>query len=99
MQSALGDPSFINIDSTDSEGELVVESSLGCTTDCSTSEHCRRGLMYVTSEYDQFQVFFEPAATCTASTQSDEIPEKFHPPNTCKFPKHKFGTFFSKSAS
>ena len=45
----------------------------------------------VISENDQFQVSFEPAATCAASTQIDEIPEKFHPPSTYKFPKHKFG--------
>ena len=82
MKSASRDPTFINLDSTDSEGELVVESSLGCTTDCSTSEDCRQGLMNVTNETDQFQVSFEPAATCTASTQSDEIPEKFRPPRT-----------------
>ena len=59
--------------------------------------------MNVTSENDQFQVLLESAATCTASTRSDEIPEKFHPPckhiykNIYKFPKRKFGTFFSKS--
>ena len=51
MESASGNPSFINLYSTDSEGELVVESSLGCTTDCSTSEDCRQN---VTSENDQF---------------------------------------------
>ena len=50
--------------------------------------------MNVTSETDQFQVSFEPAA----STRSDEIPGKFHPPSTYKFPKCKFGTLFSKSA-
>ena len=82
VESASGDPSFINLDSTDSEAEFVVESSLGCTTDCSTSEECRRGLVNVTSENDQFQVSFEPAATCAASTRSDEIPDKFHPPCT-----------------
>ena len=54
--------------------------------------------MYITSENDQFQVSFEPAATYTASTRSDEFPEKFHPPSTYKLPKCKFGTFFSKSA-
>ena len=43
VKSALGGPSFINLDSTDSKGELVIESSLGCTTDYSTSEDCRRG--------------------------------------------------------
>ena len=52
--------------------------------------------MNVTSENDQFQS--TPAATCTASTQSDEISEKFHPPSTYKFPNYKFGRFFSKSA-
>ena len=52
VESAMGDPSFIHLDSTDSEGELIVESSL----DCSTSEDCRQGLMNVTSENDQFQV-------------------------------------------
>ena len=52
--------------------------------------------MNVTSENDQFQVLLEPAATCTASTRSDEIPEKFHPPSTYKFPKRKFGTFLVK---
>ena len=77
MESASRDPTFINLDSTNSEEELVVESSLGCTTDCSTSEDRRRGLVNVTSENDQFQVLFEPAATCTASTRSDEIPENF----------------------
>ena len=41
----------------------------------------------VISENDQFQVLFEPAA----STRIDEIPEKFHPPSTYKFPKRKFG--------
>ena len=55
--------------------------------------------MNVTSKNDQFQVLFEPADTCTTSTRSNEIPEKFHPPNTCKFPKRKFGTIFCKSAS
>ena len=96
MESASGNRSFINLDSTDSEGGLVVESSLGCMTDCSTSEDCRRGFVNVTSENDQFQS--SPAATCAASTRSDEIPEKFHPPSTYKFPNHKFGTFFSKRA-
>ena len=56
VESASGDPSFINLDSTDSKGELVIESSLGCTTDCSTSADCRRGLVNVTSENNQFQV-------------------------------------------
>ena len=88
MESASGNLTFINLDSTDSEGELIVESSLSCTTDCSTSEDCRRGLVNVTSENDRFR--FLPAA----STQSDEIPEKFYPPSTYKFPNHKFGTFF-----
>ena len=70
MESASGDPSFINLDSTDSEGELIVESSLGC-------------LVNVTSKNDQFQVLFEPAATCAASTQSYKIPESFiHQGNT-----------------
>ena len=41
VESASRDPTFINLDSTDSEGEAVVESSLGCTTDCSTREDCR----------------------------------------------------------
>ena len=96
MELASGDPSFINLDSTDSEGEVVVESSLGCTTDCSINEdRCTRGLVNATSsvisENDQFQVSFEPAATCAASTRIDEIPEKFHPPSTYKFPKCKFG--------
>ena len=51
--------------------------------------------MNVTSKLnDQFQVSFEPAA----STQSNEVLEKFHPPSTYKFPKHKFETLFSKSA-
>ena len=94
MESALENPSFVNLDSTDSEGKLVVESSLGCMTDCSTSEDCRRGLVNVTSENDQFQS--SPAATCTASTRSDEIPEKFHPPSTYKFPNTKFGIFLVK---
>ena len=47
--------------------------------------------MNVTSENDQLQVSFEPAATWAASTRSDEIPEKFHPPSRYKFPKRKFG--------
>ena len=84
-ESVSGDPSFINLDSTDSEGELIVESSLGYITDCSTSEDCSRGLVNVTSENDQFQVSFEPAATGAASTRSNEIPEKFHPPSRYKF--------------
>ena len=77
MESASGDPSFINLDSTDSEGELVIESSLGCTTDCSNSEDHRQGLVNVIGENYQFQVSFEPAATCAARTQSDEIPKSF----------------------
>ena len=52
VETASRDPTFINLDSTDSKGELVVESSLGCTIDCSTSEDCRQGLMNVTSEAD-----------------------------------------------
>ena len=44
VESASGVPSqFVNLGSTDSKGELSVESSLGCMTDCSTSENCKQG--------------------------------------------------------
>ena len=54
--------------------------------------------MNVTSENDQFQILLEPAATCTASTRSDEIPEKFHPPSTyIQISKTQVWNIFSKS--
>ena len=40
------------------------------------------------SESDRCLVSFEPVA----SMSNDEIPEKFHPPSTYKFPKRKFGS-------
>ena len=40
------------------------------------------------SENDQYRVSFESVT----SMQNDEVPEKFHPPSTYKFPKRKFGS-------
>lgn len=73
----------LDITSTANEGESSVESFSDC------SEDFRRASVSVISENDRCRVSFKPVAACM---ENDEIPEKFHPSSTYKFPKQKFGT-------